>query len=215
MSQSIDELLQDSAVRLTTAKKYEAELANAGITAEYLTQFEEKIGALRTESTAYEEAKNRKAELTDSQKSQVTTSRDTIRKFRAAAQSAFYGDKVVLKEFHIGTNISSSVKVLSTELPYLKELAGRYATELATAGITADDIAALETTAYELIAIDQEQEESKNAQKTKRSEVIAAQKKVKEIMFKINKAASIVFMHDKAKLAEFKSIFPKKKPKTE
>ncbi|MFA4839929.1 MAG: hypothetical protein WC703_10695 [Candidatus Neomarinimicrobiota bacterium] len=211
MSQNVDKLLQDSSVRLTTTKKYATELAVAGINPEFITQLEGKIGVLRAENTAFNEAKNRKFELTESQKVQVKTSQDVIRKFRASAQIAFYDDKVVLKEFGIGKDIPSAVKALSTELPNLKEVAGRCAEKLATAGITAADIAALETSTNELVAIDQEQEESKNAQKTQKTVLDAAAKTVKELMFKVNKAASIVFMHDKAKLDEFKSIFPKSK----
>jgi hypothetical protein len=211
MSKGIDELLQDAAVRLTMANKYATELATAGITAEYLTTFEGKIGTLRTANTAFEEAKNRRAELTKNQEIQVKNSQSLIKKFRAAAQITFYGDELVLKEFHIGTNISSSVKSLSTELPYLQELAGRYATELATAGITADDIGALGTAANELVAIDQNQEESKNAQKVQKGVVNESQQAVKEMMFKIKKAAEIVFMNDKVKKDEFKSVFPRKR----
>ena len=66
MSQSVDELLQDAGVRLATARKYAKELGTAGISAEYLTQFEGQIGTLRTENTDYGEPKNRKSELSES-----------------------------------------------------------------------------------------------------------------------------------------------------
>ncbi len=126
MSQSVDELLQDAGVRLATARKYAKELGTAGISAEYLTQFEGQIGTLRTENTAYGEAKNRQSELSESQGVQVLASQDVIRKLRAAAQSAFYGDKITQKEFGIGKDVPATVKALSTELPLLKEVAGRY-----------------------------------------------------------------------------------------
>ena len=206
-------MIQDANVRLTTARKYQTELATAGTTAEYITLFETKIGELRAHDTAFNEAKNRKLELTDSQKTQIKASQDVIKKFKAAAQIAFYGEKTVLKEFRIGLLIPGTVKQLSSELPYLKEVAGRYAERLQAGGITATDITMLETSANELVAIDKEQEGSKNAQKTQKTVVDTAVKTVKEMMFKINKAAAIVFMHDKARLNEFKSIFPKTKTK--
>ncbi|MFA4907015.1 MAG: hypothetical protein WC602_01960 [archaeon] len=213
MSKKNDGLIQDANVRLTTTKKYQAELGTAGITAENIALFEIKIGEMRTQDTSFHEKKNLKSELTKGQDAQIGTSKDIIKQFRAAAQIAFYGDKTVLREFNIGQIMPRTVKKLATELPYLKEVAGRYAEALKAGGITPADIAALETSVNALLAIDAQQEDGKHAQKTQKSVADAAAKVVREMMFKINKAASICFMHDKPKLDEFKSIIPKKKAK--
>jgi len=206
MSNIINELVQDANVLLTTARKYQTQLTEFGVTADEIQQLETLIGTLESKDAAHKEAQNQKKQKTKAQVDLLLRSQEIIKKVKTAAKAVFYRDEVILKEFHIGTKPPVTVSAALNELIYMQEVATRYASQLQTRGIKSTDLEEI-TACHSLLAnADSEQENAKRSQTTAWNERKATVDDLKAVMFRIRRSAELCFGKDKSTLNEFRSI---------
>ncbi|MBU1063592.1 hypothetical protein KKC74_02120, partial [bacterium] len=82
MSKKIDQVMEESSVLLTTTKKFAAELAGVGITAEKVTNFETQIETVRQKDTTFNDSKNQKLLRSNEQKEVIATTLKLIERIK-------------------------------------------------------------------------------------------------------------------------------------
>jgi len=217
MSGMINALVQDGRALLVSARKYQSQLTEGGVTEAEITEVENAVTALETQDNAYENSKNARHAKTAAQNEQMETARLLVKKIRTAGKVLFMKDEPKLKELHIGQSIPRSVNEMVSELFYLKDIAGKYSETLLTRGIKRADMEALTDCHTQLAQIDGEQEAARLAQLTARDSVNAAIDDLIVKFFRIRKTAEIVFIDNKSILQEFRStiLHTKSATKTE
>jgi hypothetical protein len=130
-----------------------------------------------------------------------------IRKTQAAAASVYgEGDKQRMKEFHVGVVSVTTVKVMTTELAYMKGVAEKRKIDLAKRGLKDADIAAFDTINAELTDNDASQEAAKKMQKEATAARNDSVGTLNNIMRSMRKAARVAFADKPEMLVEFETI---------
>jgi hypothetical protein len=216
--QKLDSKVQDARALLKTARKYEAGEVGDGIDAGLVTQLAGAIEQAVASDTTQRNSFRDVGRLTDAQDKAMANARLFIRKAQNAAKGC-YGSKdaLMMKEFRVGAKPSNAVKVMVTDLAYLKGVAEKRVGDLAKFGFKAADLSTLATAAAELERIDALQELSKKYQKNATQQRDDAVKNLMVTMQKVRSTAKSVFIGQKDVLTEFESVLrakPKKKTAT-
>jgi len=206
MAEYVDEKVQDGNVLLRVVRKYKSELAEVGVTDEFISDFEGKIHAVVEKDTAQREAVNFIMQKTDEQNEQLKRARACIRKIKTAAKDAFYGNSRLSKEFHIGGRSITTVKGMLTELAYFKKKVSKRLEDLTNSGIKDTDIAEIDDCMSSLTSVDTDQENGKRLRTTATNERRTALEALNKIMFRVRKKAEIRFTGDVNILNEFRTI---------
>lgn len=206
MAEYVDKKIQDGNVLLEVVRKYQKELAEVGVDADFISDFEAKINAVIEKDTAQREAGNYIRQKTVEQNQQLQRARNCIRKIKTAAKDVYYGNQDTLKEFHIGGKSVTTVKGTLTELAYFKEKVSSRLSDLAASGISEADITELDACRSTLSDVDSDQENGKRLRTTATNERKAALKALAEVMYRVRKKAEIRFAGNKNILNEFRTI---------
>jgi len=208
MNQNISNHLQDADVLFGTAEKYQPALTEFGMPADFIATGRTLADSLRTKATAYDSSINAgkdKTAVQNTRLSEAVTQIDTVRKY---ARIAYYGDKNLLKQFHVGVKLEKTVTLISSELSYIRELGEQHETDLLAAGLKESDLTILETSLANLREADTAQE---NVLKTQGVICTERDKLFGDLLafkFKLRQIAAVAYRGNKAVLAEFKSIVP-------
>lgn len=213
MAEYVDEKVQDGNVLLEVVRKYQSELAEAGVTDEFISDFEGKIRAVVEKDTAQREAGNFIRQKTVEQNEQLKRAHACSRKIKTAAKDAFYGNSEMFKEFHIGGKSVTTVKGMLTELAYFKEKVSKRLVDLTNSGIKDADIAEIDDCMTSITSDDTDQENAKRLRTTATNERKAALKALNKIMFRVRKKADIRFADDADKRNEFRTIIVRRRKK--
>jgi hypothetical protein len=111
-----------------------------------------------------------------------------------------------MKEFHIGKEKINTVKVMTTELAYMKGVAIKHQSDLAKNGFSADDIATFDTFSLNLATADTEQENAKKAQASATAVRDKSWDSLQKLVKKVRNIAKVKFRKDDDILNEFSSI---------
>ncbi len=205
--EKLDFTLQNSNMLLPTCRKHAANGDTEGISGEQIEVLSGQIEDASSKDTAQKQSLEVVATLTVKQNEIAKRGEKSIQRIKEAAKGE-YGedDKARMKEFHVGTEIPSSVKRLVLELKYISLVAVANKADLAKRGIKDEQIAQLASTADELTAADAEQEAAKKRQKAATKERDAAMKSLQKTIRKIQHTAKSVFADQPSVLIEFESI---------
>jgi len=206
MATTIDTVLEDARVLNGVARKHSGKLVDVGVTEDELTGLETLINEAGEKDTEQKQAQNDVRAKTQGQNDAMARSSACIRKVQTAAKAVFLKDKGTLKEFHVGGKPPATVKAMSTELAYMKEIAGKYKSQLATRGIKDADITSFDTCASDLTTANVEQENARRLQVAATSARDKAIENLKDAMYRLRKSAEIQFVDDESVLNEFKTI---------
>ncbi|MBI1804081.1 MAG: hypothetical protein HY033_05000 [Ignavibacteriae bacterium] len=206
MPTTIDAVLEDARVLDGVARKHAADLVNAGVTSDELAGLEALINTASEKDTQQKQSQNTTHAKTQAQNDAMARSAACIRKLQTAAKAVFLKDKSKLKEFHIGAKPPATVKAMSTELAYMKEIGEKYKVELAARGIKDADIASLDTCANDLTTANVEQENTRRLQVTATNVRDKAIRDLKDAMYRLRKSAEIQFGSNSDVLNEFRTI---------
>lgn len=203
----IDEVIQEANSLSGVMNTYSTPLNEAGYGEPERNGFKLAIADVLAKDTAQKNSMELVRQKTIVQNGAVNAALELIRASQNAARAA-YGedDKTMLKEFHVGKEKINSVKVMTTELAYMKGVAIKHQSDLAKNGFTADDIASFDTLALNLTTVDVEQENAKKAQVTatavRDKTADALEKQIK----RVRNIAKVKFKKDDGILNEFSSI---------
>lgn len=208
MNQNISNHLQDADVLNVAAEKHQATLTTFGASPEFVESGRTLANSLRAKATAYDSSVNDGKDKTTIQNARMLESMTQIDTVKKYAKVAFYGDKVMKKEFHINVKLEKKVSVVTTELSYIKELGDQHKTELIAAGLKESDLTVLDDSLANLRSADAVQESAIKAQTVICAERDKLFDDLLAFKFKVRQIAAIAFRGNKAVLAEFKSIVP-------
>jgi hypothetical protein len=207
----VDETIQEANSLSGVMDKYASPLDDAGFGEPERNGFKLAIADLLAKDTAQKNSIEIVRQKTEAQNKAMTDALELIRTTQNAARAA-YGetDKTVMKEFHVGKERINSVKVMTTELSYMKGVAINNQTDLAKNGFSADDIASFDTMATNLATADMEQENAKKAQASFTSSRDKAWDVLDKLIKKVRNIAKVKFRKDEDILNEFTSITVKR-----
>ncbi|MFH1250010.1 MAG: hypothetical protein V1715_02780 [bacterium] len=214
MSKKIDRVMEESSVLLTTTKKFAAELAGVGITAEKVTNFETQIETVRQKDTTFNDSKNQKLLRSNEQKEVIATTLKLIERIKNAAKIAFIDDKPTLKAYMLAISSKTPVSRIISDLSHLKESASSHKELLIQNGLKQADFDELDTIVAGMIDAENKQEDAKHTQKAHLVELNILAKEIEKTMFIIRKAAAIAFQGNPAVLDQFKPVTYKKSSTT-
>ena len=203
----VDDVIQESNSLSGIMDKYSAPLVEAGFLEADQNAFKLAIADVLAKDTAQKNAMELVRQKTVAQNDTMDNALELIRTSQNAGRAA-YGedDKTVLKEFHVGKEKINTVKVMMTELAYMKGVAIKHQTDLAKNGFTADDIASFDTLSQSLATADMEQENAKKAQATATDVRDKAADALQKSIRKIRNVAKVKFRKDDDVLNEFSSV---------
>jgi len=208
MNKNISNHLQDADVLFGTGEKYQPTLTEFGLPADFIANGRAIADSLRARATAYDNSINEgkdKTTVQNAQLSEAVVQIDTVRKY---ARIVYYGDKNMLKQFHVGVKLVKKVAFIASELSYIRELGEQHKTDLLAAGLKETDLTILETSLANLREADTAQENALKAQGVLCTERDKLLDDLLTYKFKLRQIAAVAFRGNKAVLAEFKSIVP-------
>ena len=207
----VDETIQEANSLSGVMDKYASPLDDAGFGEPERNGFKLAIADLLAKDTAQKNSIEIVRQKTEAQNKAMTDALELIRTTQNAARAA-YGetDKTVMKEFHVGKERINSVKVMTTELSYMKGVAINNQTDLAKNGFSADDIASFDTLATNLATADMEQENAKKGQASFTSSRDKAWDVLDKLIKKVRNIAKVKFRKDADILNEFSSVIVKR-----
>jgi len=203
----VDETVQEANSLTGVMDKYAAPLNDAGFGEPERNGFKLAIADLLAKDTLQKNSVEFLRQKTEIQNSAVNDALGLFRATQTAAKAA-YGEnnQTMKKEFHIGKDKLNSVKVLTTELTYMKGVAIKHQSDLAKNGFSADDIASFDTLALKLTATDVEQENAKKAQASATAVRDKSWDVLDKLIKKVRNIAKVKFRKDEDILNEFTSI---------
>jgi hypothetical protein len=203
----VDEVVQEANSLSGIMDKYSTPLDEAGFGEAEQNAFKLAIADVLAKDTAQKNAMELVRQKTAAQNGAMDAALELIRTSQNAGRAA-YGedDKTVLKEFHVGKEKINTVKVMMTELAYMKGVAIKHQTDLAKNGFTADDIASFDTLSQTLNTADMEQENAKKAQAGATDVRDKAADALQKLIRKVRNVAKVKFRKDEVILNEFSSI---------
>jgi hypothetical protein len=207
MIEGLDVAVQEGNVLLGIIKKHAGELAGNGIEAEDIQVLQAAIADVFAKNKLQTDAVQAVSDLTVLQNKSMEKGLALIRKTQAAAASVYgEGDKQRMKEFHVGVVSVTTVKVMTTELAYMKGVAEKRKIDLAKRGLKDADIAAFDTINAELTDNDASQEAAKKMQKEATAARNDSVGTLNNIMRSMRKAARVAFADKPEMLVEFETI---------
>jgi hypothetical protein len=203
----VDETIQEANSLSGVMDKYAAPLDDAGFGEPEQNSFKLAIADLLAKDTAQKNSIELVRQKTVSQNDAMSEALELFRTVQIAARAAFgEDDKTMLKEFHVGKEKINTVKVMTTELAYLKGVAIKHQTDLAKNGFSADDIASFDTLSLNLATADTEQENAKKAQASATAIRDKSWDVLQKLVKKVRNIAKVKFRKDEDILNEFSSI---------
>jgi len=203
MAKNINLNLQDALNLETIAAKYQTQLADAGITVEFMAQFRSEIETLQAVDVKQKNAVTDKKTATRTQDAAMVQCRACQNKVLNIARNAYEDNKERLKEFHVGNAYVKTVAAMLTELAYLKSVVTARLSELSAWGASETLISDIDGCIADLTAADNVQENNKNLQTAATDERGRAAKTLKNSKNRIRRAAKIVFADNADILREF------------
>jgi hypothetical protein len=203
----VDDAIQEANSLSGILDKYSTQLDEAGFGEVDRNAFKLAIADLLAKDTAQKNAMELVRQKTVAQNDAMDAALELIRTVQNAGRAA-YGedDKTILKEFHVGKEKINTVKVMMTELAYMKCVAVKHQTDLAKNGFTADDIASFDTLSQNLNTADMEQENAKKAQATATDVRDTSADMLQKLIKKVRNVAKVKFRKDDDILNEFSSV---------
>ena len=207
----VDETIQEANSLSGVMDKYASPLDEAGFGEPERNGFKLAIADLLAKDTAQKNSIEIVRQKTEAQNKAMSDALELIRTTQNAARAAYgESDKTVMKEFHVGKEKMNTLKVMTTELSYMKGVAINNQTDLAKNGFSADDIASFDTMATNLATADMEQENAKKAQASFTSSRDKACDVLDKLIKKVRNIAKVKFRKDADILNEFSSVIVKR-----
>jgi hypothetical protein len=206
MIEHLDVAVQEGNVLLGIIKKHASELAGNGIEAADIQALQNAIADTLAKNTLQTDAVQAVNDLTVLQNKSMEKGLALIRKTQNAAIAVYGEDKSRRKEFHIGMGSITTVKVMTTELVYMKGVADKRRVDLAKRGLKDADIAAYDTVIVELTDNDAAQEAAKKIQKEATAARNVSVEALNKMMKSLRKAAKVAFADKPEMLVEFETI---------
>lgn len=205
--EKLDFSVQQGNVLLSVCKKHPASDGTDGIAAEDIELLENRVNDASAKDILQKKAVENLAALTANQNARMTDGNALIRKTRDGAKGQYGEDnKAMMKKFHIGAGALTSVKSMSSELEYMKEVTNECLTDLAKAGIKSSDISAFDSISTDLKSIDADQESAKKVQKARTKERDDALDALRKTMRRIRNKAKSIFADNQSVLTEFEPV---------
>ena len=205
MSKVVDRKIQDAQNLEPVANKYQSQIATAGISTEYMTEYHTKLEDAIAKDVAQKESMENKKSATRLQDSVLKRCYAALKKVLNIAKSAYVDDRDRLKEFHIGGKLVRGVGATLAELAYMKNAVTDHMDELGQWGANEALLTEIDTCIRELTDADNSQENAKNLQVVATNERDRAVDMLEKAKYRIRKAAEIVFADNADMLKEFES----------
>jgi hypothetical protein len=202
-----DYTVQDAKVLSLTSKSHTAGEPGSGIDPDYIIALDACIADAVFKGKAQEEAIKSVGALTEKQNLVIADALKLRTKLQNAGRTS-YGDdnKQKMKELHVGYDVGSAVKTVSTELTYLAGVALRLQADLLKPGFKPADTAMFATLSTQLDANDGEQETAKKAQVNATAARNTSLKALQKTMKVIRGNAKVVFQNNEDILLQFEPI---------
>lgn len=211
MPNFVDEAIQKANALTSVMEKYSTELAEAGYDETERNSFKLAVADVLAKDTAQKTAMELVRQKTAAQNGAMNNALGHIRASQNAARAAYGEDNsTILKEFHVGKEKITTVKIMVTELAYMKEVAVKHQTNLAKNGFSANDIALFATLIQNLTTADVEQENAKKFQVSATSVRDKAAEDLQKQIKRIRNIAKAKFKKNEEILNEFSSITVKR-----
>lgn len=206
MALSVDNVLHEAQAIQPLLQKYQSEMSAGGFGPERTMAFQNSVEDALTKDTAQRSAQAIMLQRTQEQNAAAHRSAVLITMIQNAAKSAFYNDKVRLKEFRVGMPRIRGAKDLLTVMEYFTAIAKKYEADLLANGIRKEDLDSAADSYTTLATADGLQENAKKLRNAATLARNAAVKKLREEVFRIRKFALARFALDPVRLEEFKSV---------
>lgn len=207
----VDELIQEANALSGVMDKYSTQLADAGFGETERNEFKLAVADLLAKDTAQKNSIEIVRQKTTVQNDAMSEALELFRTVQIAARAAYgENDKTMLKEFHVGKEKINTVKVMTTELAYMKGVAIKHQSDLAKNGFSANDIASFDSLSQNLITADTEQENAKKAQASATAVRDKSWDNLQKLVKKVRNIAKVKFRKDDDILNEFSSITVKR-----
>ncbi|MBW7888191.1 MAG: hypothetical protein H3C35_07510 [Bacteroidetes bacterium] len=207
----VDELIQEANALSGVMDKYSTQLADAGFGEPERNEYKLAVADLLAKDSAQKNSIEIVRQKTTVQNDAMTEALELFRTVQIAARAAYgENDKTMLKEFHVGKEKINTVKVMTTELAYMKGVAIKHQSDLAKNGFSANDITSFDTLSQNLVIADTEQENAKKAQASATAVRDKSWDNLQKLVKKVRNIAKVKFRKDEDILNEFSSITVKR-----
>ncbi len=203
----VDEVIQEANSLSGVMEKYSVQLGEAGFGETERNAFTLAIAETLAKDTAQKNGLEIVRQKTAAQNDAMADALELMRAAQSAARAAYgTANSTIMKEFHVGKEKINTVRVMTTELAYMKGAAVAHQSDLAKNGFTADDIASFDTISQMLTTTDAEQENAKKAQTSATTARDKAADALQKTMQRVRNIAKAKFRKDEIILNEFSSI---------
>ena len=212
--EQLNEVVQNAKTLEATAKSHAPNGTEDGIAREDTQILTEAIADTQAKNKDQQNAMQAVSNLTDAQNKTLERGQALIRKVQTAAKGAYGAEnKLMMKEFHVGSLASATVKGMMSELKYMNGVAVKRFADLSKSGLKQSDIDKMDQVGSELDDTDARQENAKKKQKSATQVRDESLETLRKTMKRIRNKAKVIFADNPSVLLEFESITMKRSAK--